>query len=471
MISLRCSFTLCSARTIQRLSSCYQSTKSKRAVQAERVARYSGEFPEKLLTKKQKGVSHMYVANAQIAEQVNNYLEPHLRQSKCDTVMELNPGPGHFTRHLLDRETQFRKIILVESMEYFMPRLQELHALYPERVKVRYGDFVSLWKLAFMDKMDSGTRLIDMLGDVPRTAFNEDINMLVFGAVGSYPFFKHLINSLIFQTSLYNLGRCEMILALPPPIYIHLTCSNKIGYLIYRSASVLFQILFEHRFIAKVPRESFLPVQADYNLTKSSKLGKVKSINPEYLYLVKFVPRRNLHEICPVQDLPALWFFIKQNFVSRRNRIIPNLEKWVPGCGPRLIINQNAPERVTPIYADESTQHLPPYTVQSTSMSTRDYYPGINIYTQFGDLTPSQMFTLFAQFRQWPEYSESSFLASMENTLLKLESVNDEQGLEDGVNLVEEDDINSESVDEILEVTEEPVPEPPKSRRKIKLKP
>lgn len=47
-----------------------------------------------------------------------------------------------------------------------------------------------------------------------------DINMLVFGAVGSYPFFKHLINSLIFQTSLYNLGRCEMILALPPPIYI-----------------------------------------------------------------------------------------------------------------------------------------------------------------------------------------------------------------------------------------------------------
>lgn len=179
MISLRCSFTLCSARTFQRLSSCYQSTKSKRAVQAERVARYSGEFPEKLLTKKQKGVSHMYVANAQIAEQVNNYLEPHLRQSKCDTVMELNPGPGHFTRHLLDRETQFRKIILVESMEYFMPRLQELHALYPERVKVRYGDFVSLWKLAFMDKMDSGTRLIDMLGDVPRTAFNEGKRFLL----------------------------------------------------------------------------------------------------------------------------------------------------------------------------------------------------------------------------------------------------------------------------------------------------
>lgn len=109
--------------------------------------------------------------------------------------------------------------------------------------------------------------------------------------------------------------------------------------------------------------------------------------------------------------------------------------------------------------------------MQSTTMSTRDYYPGINIYTQFGDLTPSQMLTLFAQFRQWPEYSESSFLASMENTLLKLESVNDEQALEDGVNLVEEDDISTEGVDEILEATGEPAPEPPKARRKTKSTP
>jgi len=73
-------------------------------------------------------------------------------------------------------------------------------------------------------------------------------------------------------------------------------------------------------------------------------------------------------------------------------------------------------------------------------MSTRNYYPGINIYTQFGDLRPSQMLTLFSQFRQWPEYGESSFLASLENALLKLETANDEQNLEDGVTLPEEDD-------------------------------
>ncbi|XP_034484704.1 dimethyladenosine transferase 2, mitochondrial [Drosophila innubila] len=468
MITLRCSLRLCNGRRIQNVTKCYQSTKAKRAEHAERMSRYGMEFPEKLLTKKLKSAANMYIADAGIAQQINNYLEPHLKESKCDTVLELNPGPGHLTRHLLDRESQFRKLILIESTEHFMPRLQEMHSLYPDRVKVHHGDLVGLHKLAFMDKIDNGMRVADLLCDVPQKAFNEDINMLVLGAVGSYPFFKHLINSLIFQSSLYNLGRCEMMLAMPPPIYIHLTCSNDIGYLIYRSTSVLFQILFEHRFIAKVPRELFLPQQSNFNLSKSSKLLKIKSINPEYLYLVKFKPRRNLHELCPIQDLPALWFFIKQNFVSRRNRIIPNLEKWIPGCGPRLIINQNASEPVTPIYANESVEHLPQYSMQSSTMSTRNYFPGINIYTQFGDLTPSQMLTLFTQFRRWPEYGESSFLASLENTLLKLESVTDEQVLDESVNLAEEDDISSENVDELLEANEEAAPKPAKSRKKTK---
>jgi len=99
---------------------------------------------------------------------------------------------------------------------------------------------------------------------------------------------------------------------------------------------------------------------------------------------------------------------------------------------------------VKPTYPDESPKKLPQYSCQSTSMSTRNYYPGINIYTQFGDLRPSQMLTLFSQFRQWPEYGESSFLASLENALLKLETANDEQNLEDGVTLPEEDDAEAD---------------------------
>ncbi|KAH8271412.1 hypothetical protein KR018_009214, partial [Drosophila ironensis] len=442
-------------------ATCRYSTKAKR----ELVSRYSGEFPEKLLSRKQKAPANLYVANAEAAQRIAGHLEPHMRSSGCDTVAELNPGAGHFTRQLLNREADFRRIILLESMEHFVPRLQELHSLYPERVKVHQGDFVNLWKLVYMDKIDGGSRVADLLIDVPQKPFSEGLNMLVVGAVGSYHFYKHLINSLIFQTSLYNLGRCEMILAMPPPIYIHLTCTNEIGYLIYRSTSVLFQILFEHQFIAKVPREDFLPLQSNYTLTKGSKLGKVRSINPEYLYLVKFAPRRNLYDLVSPQDLTALWFFVKQNFVSRRNRIIPNLEKWVPGCGPRLIINPHASEPVQPTYPGENlSQKLPQYSSPSTSMSLRNYYPGINIYTQFGDLLPSQTLTLFNQFRQWPEYAESSFLASLENALLKLETATDEQNLEDGVTLPEEDDAEAEEL--LEEEASGPADSPVKGRKK-----
>jgi len=158
MLPLRCSWSFARAN---------YSTKK------ELVTRYSGEFPEKLLNRKQKVPTHMYIANSEAAARINQYLEPHFQSSGCDTVMELNSGAGYFTRHLLDRESQFRRIILLESMDHFMPKIQELHTLYPERVKVRQGDFVNLWKLVYMDKMDGGSRVADLLSDVPQKAFTD----------------------------------------------------------------------------------------------------------------------------------------------------------------------------------------------------------------------------------------------------------------------------------------------------------
>ena len=38
---------------------------------------------------------------------------------------------------------------------------------------------------------------------------------------------------------------------------------------------MLFQMLFEYRYIAHLPREDFLPTQTEYNFTKGSKLGRV----------------------------------------------------------------------------------------------------------------------------------------------------------------------------------------------------
>lgn len=64
-----------------------------------------------------------------------------------------------------------------------------------------------------------------------------------------------------------------------------MTCSSEIGYMIYRSTTMLFQMLFEYRYIAHLPREDFLPTQTEYNFTKGSKLGRVS----RYLFCQYFI--------------------------------------------------------------------------------------------------------------------------------------------------------------------------------------
>lgn len=55
--------------------------------------------------------------------------------------------------------------------------------------------------------------------------------------------------------------------------------------MIYRSKTILFQLLFEHRFVACLPREDFLPLQSPYNNSNSRyvKLDKVIG-NTYYTY-------------------------------------------------------------------------------------------------------------------------------------------------------------------------------------------
>lgn len=137
---------------------------------------YGDLFPDKLLNKKQKTPAYMYIANERTANDINEHLKPYFQQSSCDTILEMNPGIGAFTRRLLDNEEKFKKILLMESMDYFMNNLQEMHTLYPERVKVKHGDLVNIWKLVYQDKMDNGSRVQDLLRDIPTKQFEEGKN-------------------------------------------------------------------------------------------------------------------------------------------------------------------------------------------------------------------------------------------------------------------------------------------------------
>lgn len=81
-------------------------------------------------------------------------------------------------------------------------------------------DFVSLWKLGYLDKLDDGSRVEQLFENIQRKEFDDDTTARLFACVGSIKFFKDLINSVVFQNGIMSIGRSEMYLVVPPPIFL-----------------------------------------------------------------------------------------------------------------------------------------------------------------------------------------------------------------------------------------------------------
>ncbi|XP_063231645.1 dimethyladenosine transferase 2, mitochondrial [Bacillus rossius redtenbacheri] len=247
-------------------------------------------------------------------------------------------------------------------------------------------------KIVFQDKTDNGTRLHTLMQDLTRKEWTAaEPAMRIIGVLPSLTFAKHLMLSFIFQSGFMAYGRPELYLVMEPLLYTHLTCDGKSGFILYRTSSVLFQLIFEHQVLAKLPSKALFPWYVDKSRKKIPKFNKGPKLDPEWVYLVKCVPRRDFYDtVVPQEQLQPLWFFIRQNMSSRHNRIIPQLERWIPGCGPRLIAKD------------------------------------VNIYSRFGDLSPRQILSTFRDFSGWPEYPACAFRASVEEAYLKMEPGSDD---------------------------------------------
>lgn len=91
---------------------------------------------------------------------------------------------------------------------------------YPNRINLKVGEFLGLWKIAHQDKLDNGNRVELFLSGLPVTEWSDNINFRLFAGIATAGFFKHLINSIILQTSIMAMGRCEMYFVITPPLYI-----------------------------------------------------------------------------------------------------------------------------------------------------------------------------------------------------------------------------------------------------------
>ena len=97
-----------------------------------------------------------------------------------------------------------------------------------------------------------------------------------------------------------------------------------------------------------------------------------------------------------------------------------NFRRWIPGCGPRLIVNAKPNKKSEILYPSNDSNSLPPFIAPCTSLTVNDFVDNINIFTQFGNLTPTQILTTFNEFINWPEYESCAFVDVLEKALIKM---------------------------------------------------
>uniref|UniRef100_A0A182JG70 rRNA adenine N(6)-methyltransferase n=1 Tax=Anopheles atroparvus TaxID=41427 RepID=A0A182JG70_ANOAO len=363
-------------------------------------------FPPTILRKSSQNTERFYVSNRATAQHIADVVSRDLPADRL--LVEVNPGPGLLTEQLIKRNV--KNLRLYETDVSFETHLKSFN-LPPDALRI--ADFNGLWRLSYLDGMDSGRRVVNLLQGVPNKRWDDDLSFRLFSVIGSVKFLRYLMNSITHQNELYSLGRYEMILVMSPLLFSHIASTKNAGYKLYRGSTIVFQLYFEHEFIGTVPRKHLLPW---YHNSGSKKLRtlhkKLSDDGAEEWYLVKITPRKNLYEHLLPDNLTMFTSFMTQHYVSRRNRVIPTLEHWVPHCGARLILNGNYTQRPS---ANAPADPLPSQLLKSESLSSNDYIDKMTIFTEFGELTPSQVLTLFNEFINWSDFHQSPFMQAVDS--------------------------------------------------------
>ncbi|XP_031343753.1 dimethyladenosine transferase 2, mitochondrial-like isoform X1 [Photinus pyralis] len=175
-----------------------------------------------------------------------------------------------------------------------------------------------------------------------------------------------------------------------------LSATPEMSLVVYRTTSILFQLFFNYQVLHKYCKKSFLPWR---NVPV-----KFEQPEDENVLLMKIIPKKQL----PVSTeyLPHLFYFVIDGFKRGHQKVIPTMEKWVPGIGTTLIV---PPQKYKTHFANS-----------------------IDIFTEFRELRPSEILQLFLIMLEHPDFHASPFIPMMESHLVKDETIDSD--------LVESDD-------------------------------
>lgn len=103
--------------------------------------------------------------------------------------------------------------------------------------------------------------------------------------------------------------------------------------------------------------------------------------------------------------------------------------QWIPGCGPRLIINSKTAVKSNLLYAEPTCIKPSVYHESCRELVTNESIDNLSIFTEFGELSALQIYSIFEQFINFPEFRESPFVSLMETAMLKLQTISDDTDL------------------------------------------
>ncbi|XP_071868974.1 mitochondrial transcription factor B2 [Bombus fervidus] len=310
-----------------------------------------------------------YLIHDNISNKFVTLIKDDLLENTC-YVIELNPGYGLLTRRLLDAGVPF--IHLYESHNQFYEELRSLEAIYPNRVNITKANLLGITKWLNLHESFNVTNahLCNLFNNIPKRKWEEKSCMQIIGTVTKCVFIRHLILSIIFQTGFMMHGRTIFYLALPPSIWNRLTCHKKNNLVLY----TMFNVVFNSTMFGTLDRQGFLPMQK----SKRSKITKFTSEDfDELFYVVKLEPKSNILSLFGGREqLIYFWHFIRHYLYNPSRKIIPAMEKIIPGFGVKLI--------------------------------EKDY----NIFTQFNELSINQLIDLYVELKSYPGFNDSSFVQS-----------------------------------------------------------
>ncbi|KAL3213563.1 hypothetical protein MRX96_035331 [Rhipicephalus microplus] len=246
---------------------------------------------------------------------------------------------------------------MFEHRQCFLPELRAQVAAWPTRLELVEADLLRMH--------NREGQLLAGITPRPWTHAPEAVLVASLSRVREVGFLRYVLHQLPMGTSLFALGRLAFLLFLSHIEAAHITASRGINFRHYRDVSILYQLFFHVDVLGQVSRELFLPARG------------AKTQAP--LHLLRLVPRSDLWNLAGGPErLHELVFFVRQNMVRRTAYVLPCLEKWIPGCGPRLL----------------------------REGATR-------VFERMGDLSPERMLRLFQLFSALPEYTQSAFTAAV----------------------------------------------------------